>query len=264
MSIGSESTVALAQTLKLLEFEIEYNDSQDLMGISEVFVMDVYRLGNLKEGDFVLDAGAGIGEFALLASKKVGAAGIVVAIEPNPLDFATLQRNMLRNACSNVVLVNCAVGAAAGPMTITFKGQTFTVDCRRLESLVDESLAGRKRVTSRVDVIKMDVEGVEAAALQSMGKHLNTSVRDITIELHGTREAVDRVLLPLGLTFVPFNRRSYLRHSVEFAIRHPHQLVVLLLRLKQAGKFPSVTKAIRGLDISRGESLQVGSYLRRG
>ena len=51
-------------------------------------------LESLSEGDVVIDAGANIGCFTLLAARKVGARGIVIAIEPGPNNYKRLKSNV--------------------------------------------------------------------------------------------------------------------------------------------------------------------------
>ena len=57
----------------------------------------------------MVDIGAGIGEFALLASRRAGSKGKVIAIEPSPEDYATLLLNIRKNGCNNVIPLNVAV-----------------------------------------------------------------------------------------------------------------------------------------------------------
>ena len=50
----------------------------------------MYRIEKIKRRSVVIDVGVGIGEFAVLASDKVGKEGKVIAIEPSSDDFKTL------------------------------------------------------------------------------------------------------------------------------------------------------------------------------
>ena len=52
---------------------------------------------NIKDGDTVIDVGANIGEFSLIASTKVGPKGIVIAIEPLKQAVSWLEKNYLRD-----------------------------------------------------------------------------------------------------------------------------------------------------------------------
>ena len=48
-------------------------------------------LCTLLPGDAVIDCGAGIGEFTVLAAKRVGPEGLVLAFEPKPRKFLAMQ-----------------------------------------------------------------------------------------------------------------------------------------------------------------------------
>ena len=54
----------------------------------------MYHGRNIRKGVTVIDIGAGIGEFSVLASKLVGKHGKVISIEPSPNDFETLMMNL--------------------------------------------------------------------------------------------------------------------------------------------------------------------------
>ena len=71
---------------------------------------DIYRSHHLRDGDFVLDLGANIGAFTILASRKVGRKGMVIAVEPNKDDYDLMRQNIDANHCKNVIAVN--IGAS--------------------------------------------------------------------------------------------------------------------------------------------------------
>src|SRR5919204_3156477 len=62
-----------------------------------------------KEGDIVVDVGAHIGPYTIIASKRVGPNGKVVSIEADPDNFDLLNRNIHLNKLSNVIALNYAV-----------------------------------------------------------------------------------------------------------------------------------------------------------
>ena len=129
----------------------------------------------VKPGDVAVDIGANLGYFTLLFSTLVGPEGRVHAFEPEPGNFALLKRNVEANRRENVVLVNKAVSAKtgkerlyiseenAGGHTIYSAGsrESVAVDAVRL----DEYFAS---ASSRVDFVKMDIQGAEGAALEGM------------------------------------------------------------------------------------------------
>ncbi len=68
----------------------------------------------LKPGMTFVDVGANIGIHTVTAAKAVGDAGCVFGFEPEPNNFRMLTENTRRNACTNVVLENAAVGSRPG------------------------------------------------------------------------------------------------------------------------------------------------------
>ncbi|HMO34622.1 MAG TPA: FkbM family methyltransferase, partial [Gemmatales bacterium] len=63
---------------------------------------------NLQSGDVVLDVGANIGQFTLVACKKVGPLGKVIAVEAGSSAWSLLRKNIDENSFTNVVPVHLA------------------------------------------------------------------------------------------------------------------------------------------------------------
>lgn len=116
-------------------------------------MLNVYRTEKIKRGSVVLDVGAGIGEFAILASNKVGKDGKVVAIEPSPDDFETLQDNIKENGCSNVIPINSAVSDKKEKLLPKFKGKEFLAEADTLSNIIHNT---GLQVNS-IHYIKMDI-----------------------------------------------------------------------------------------------------------
>ena len=60
------------------------------------------------KGDIVIDVGPALGLYTILASKKVGPFGQVVAIEPHPEILKLLNSNIIVNKLDNVTILNYA------------------------------------------------------------------------------------------------------------------------------------------------------------
>jgi FkbM family methyltransferase len=73
----------------------------------------------LRTGDRYIDAGANIGQLTLAASKRVGATGEVIAIEPHPAIYRYLTGNLDLNRCGNVRSMQIALGDRAGEVALT-------------------------------------------------------------------------------------------------------------------------------------------------
>jgi FkbM family methyltransferase len=130
----------------------------------------------VKEGMTVVDVGANVGYYTLLAARLVGNSGRVFSFEPSPENFALLKRNVEANGYDNVVLVPKAVSDASGTAKLSldrsssgghglsdFRGGPDTVEVETVS--LDEYFAGRGH---RVDLLKVDAEGAEMAIFRGM------------------------------------------------------------------------------------------------
>ena len=143
-------------------------------GVYEPLATDLVR-SEIGPGDVVLDIGANIGYYTLIFAKCVGPAGRVFAFEPEPGNFALLQENVATNGYRNVTLARLAVSDRAGRARL-FLDADNAGDCRMYDShdqrpsvdiatvRLDDHLAS----LDRIDLIKMDIQGAEPAALRGM------------------------------------------------------------------------------------------------
>lgn len=135
--------------------------------------------GLLSAGQTFVDVGANVGYFSLLAASRVGAAGRVIAFEPNPANCDLLRRSIAANEFEGVIALH-SVAVAESRQTIHFstagvdsngrvinpaEAAAEVVALPTVEAVaLDEALDG----VERVDVIKLDVEGAEARAWRGM------------------------------------------------------------------------------------------------
>jgi len=153
-----------------------------VFGLGEPFETEILRK-EIKSGDVVLDLGANIGFYTLIAAKLVGKKGRVFAFEPEPDNFARLEMNVRLNSYENVVLVQKAVSSRTGKCTL------YLSDRDRATHRIYDISDGRRFIevestrlddyfhNQRVDFIKMDIEGAEWAALQGMSLLLEKNKR---------------------------------------------------------------------------------------
>ena len=131
----------------------------------------------LEEGMTFIDIGAHVGLFTLPAKKWVGKSGRVVAFEPHPDNFAMLTRNTNANNLT-AELVNAAVSDVTGEVqlhTSTFNSgdhQIYQSSNRKGVEVACVTLDEFLQEGERVDLIKMDVQGAEAAAFHGMERVL--------------------------------------------------------------------------------------------
>ena len=145
-------------------------------GAWERHIRDLLAFVMPARGLFV-DVGANIGYHALYVARSFPSVR-VVCFEPNPTVRASLLRNIRVNACDNVTVHACALGAV-GDASVSFFAQgasdynrgrsslqrnadlgaaiaAIPVECRTLDDVLGEL---------HVDAIKLDTQGTELAVL---------------------------------------------------------------------------------------------------
>lgn len=128
----------------------------------------------VKPGDVFVDVGANIGIYSVHASVAAGPDGKVISFEAHPLTAQVFRENVVLNAATNITLINAAVGAESGTLEMLYgrgdSGSTHVaVNADRSTVSVpvvtlDDNLA--EMGISRVDYLKIDVEGFEPFVLR--------------------------------------------------------------------------------------------------
>jgi FkbM family methyltransferase len=161
----------------------------------------------VRKGDWVLDLGANVGNYAARLSELVEAPGRVLAFEPVPQTFELLASNIARFPLRNISLFNVAAShefalhgmklpelPEGGPNPymahLTDEGAEVSVLCMPIDSL---------DIQHRISFVKIDVEGHELNALQGMRKLLQRDHPVLVIE--GRSPEVEHYLAALGYSF---------------------------------------------------------------
>ncbi len=174
----------------------------------------------LGPGDTYVDVGANIGALALCASTIVGRKGQVVAIEPHPKTYGFLAENIALNQRNNVQCLSAAVGKERGTLHIADFARQDDQNCVTASGIsvpvlpLDEILRG----ISRIDLLKIDVEGYELAVLEGAREvlartdavlfeiwrtHLMKYGHTVGQILSLLREAGFRMVFPADMSSVP-------------------------------------------------------------
>jgi FkbM family methyltransferase len=128
----------------------------------------------IKPGDVVLDVGANIGYFSLLCAKWLRGRGAVYALEPFPSTMRRLERNLELNPklSSLVRLRATAISDFVGSISMSTPDEGNS-GCNYLSECGDGDMAvttldafAQQECFSRIDLIKVDVEGSEVALLK--------------------------------------------------------------------------------------------------
>jgi FkbM family methyltransferase len=162
----------------------------------------------IPAGGTVIDIGANIGIFSLLAAQR---AARVVSFEPGPC-FEWLARNIESNQLGKIIRpFNSAVGRDVGTRTFLVQpeftansfyqttGEPVTVACTTLRAIIDEQCAGR------CDFLKLDCEGAEFEILLEASDETLKRVRMIAMEVHEGLEGHTRTDLEKRLVTAGFS-----------------------------------------------------------
>jgi FkbM family methyltransferase len=142
----------------------------------------------VKPGDTFIDVGANLGEYALWAAKLTGYSGKVLAFEPLTEMFDLLNTNVALNEDfkKNIVTIKCGLSDSVEEVPIYTSGNAgidglheglptiFKTDSRNIfvENIKLDTLDNQveKSALSKVDWIKIDVEGAELKVLRGAKK----------------------------------------------------------------------------------------------
>lgn len=191
--------------------------------------MGILRDLVVRPGDRVVECGCHHGLTTIMLASWAGRNGFVWAFDAVPFNTVVARRNLELNRIENAAIYCAAIGGkrqlvncfndsnvVVKPGNKTLPSSTIMV---RLEDVVQ----------SRVDVLKLDVEGCELDILESSSSLVSTIPR-LAIEVHTDllpRHGVDRILEILGPralhilwengTFEPYGRQPITERVHLFA-----------------------------------------------
>jgi FkbM family methyltransferase len=133
----------------------------------------------LKPGMVFLDGGANEGVYTVFASARVGPTGRVIAVEPSPRELERLKANIKINRAANVIIADVALAERPRSVKLVLAEQQHagqntlgafiyegvnSVDVRCVRAVAIDDLILTHGV-SRLDIVKLDLEGAEFRAL---------------------------------------------------------------------------------------------------
>ena len=153
----------------------------------------------LRPGMTVVDAGAHVGVYSMLAARLVGPEGVVHAIEPQLDCVAHVDENGRVNSLGNLRTHALALSDSDGDVGLTVdpntmggfagssrEGETTTVLARTLETFAAGELL------RRVDLLKLDAAGHELTALRGAGSLLGEAVENVICKLYNPDVIAER------------------------------------------------------------------------
>ncbi len=176
--------VDIYAAMKHFSFPKQYIRRWKLDMLEELYEKETTALFKkiIKPGMVIVDIGAHIGYFTRIFSRLTESTGKVYAFEADPENFALLKNNTKQP--KNIAIFQLAISNRAG--LIDFFHSELKTGCHSTipsplrqtkitvtASTLDE-LAQKENI-NRVDVIKMDIEGGEVAALSGMTNILSVN-----------------------------------------------------------------------------------------
>lgn len=151
----------------------------------------------IKPGDTVIDIGANQGEYSLIAARKTGNTGKVLAFEPMKSLYGQLQENIALNKSfeGRITAIPIGLSEQAGVLDLYGKAgsnegvntlyptaeHTVKIESIQLDTL-DQQL--QNLGITKVDVIKIDVEGAELQVLKGAQKTLRQYLPTLLLEIN--------------------------------------------------------------------------------
>ncbi|WP_419913403.1 FkbM family methyltransferase [Hoeflea sp.] len=130
----------------------------------------------LKPGMVFVDIGANVGSYSLFAASQCGDTAKILSFEPHPRTFSKLKFNVGANGFSSIEAINQGIGPEKARMRLYSSGGTnigtasILPEAASDRQFVDIKVAPlaealKTRLISRIDLLKIDVEGFEDRAL---------------------------------------------------------------------------------------------------
>lgn len=136
----------------------------------------------IKEGMVVVDVGAHIGYYTLMAAKLVGTNGRVYAFEPDPSNCRLLVHNLHENGYENVVAVQKAVANKKAKTVLFLNNKNLgshslsrdnvpeLINSIEVESITLNEFFEKEVGNFKVDFVKIDAQGAEGIIVEGMTK----------------------------------------------------------------------------------------------
>jgi FkbM family methyltransferase len=189
-----------------------FYDPEEVFHLNKIMIL---RRGMFGDGVIAIDGGANIGVHTIEWARTMHGWGSVLSFEAQERVFYSLAGNIAINNCFNATAYHAALGASVGNISIPildyFKPSSFgsfelrknefneyigqKIDyteeqCRKVSLVTIDSLN-----LTRVDFIKLDIEGMELEALEGAKKTIATTKPIMLIEhFKAGKESLDNYL----------------------------------------------------------------------
>lgn len=158
--------------------------------LRDVYFERVYdRRFHLDDTGVVLDLGANIGVFSMVAATSLVPRGRVIAVEANPAVLSVLQENVAANRFENIQVVFGAAAAESGDVTLRLAphstGASIVGSADGLSVTVPAiSFSDLVTATESIELVKFDIEGAEWQILYDSDECAWSGIKRVAMEFH--------------------------------------------------------------------------------
>lgn len=233
------------QTTKLHNFSVTFADQAELSQLKkEIFTQDAYYFLTENPEPIILDIGAHIG-LSCLYFKKLYPKAKIWAFEPHPSNFALLEANIFHNNLTNITALPLAVSVDEAPQQLFSDsvGENWLSNASLLARGWNDSqnntampvqsitlAAAIAMPSTTIDLLKMDVEGIEEALLTNNAASLQ-KVKQIIFEWHPRLDQswyrCQKVLKRAGFTWQIWADGQQLPKQARYLRKEPGRLVLI-------------------------------------
>jgi len=184
------------KSAKLQNYSVQYLASDEFHHLKrEIFTYGNYFFETDNPSPLIIDAGAHIG-LATLYFKYLFPNAQIIAVEPNPVTFELLEKNIFENQIEGVQTINAAIFDGSTDKlpffmdstnqqwfsTASFLKGSWTGD-QQSRQIEVPTITLAEIIHQPVDFLKMDIEGAETKALLASSEALPL-IKQFVIEFH--------------------------------------------------------------------------------
>lgn len=187
----------------------------------------------IKKGDTIIDVGANIGYYSIMASELIGGSGKILSFEPVSKTFKRLSVNV--SPLSNIKAHQAACGQENGKISIYDFGDSISAGSRissppeiDIPYTIEEvsMIKLDDFIDGKVDVVKIDVEGYELNVLKGMQKIIasNPNIKillevnkDLLIKATTSPQEIFSYLKSFGLSPWEFDGKKFTERDAYWA-----------------------------------------------
>jgi FkbM family methyltransferase len=176
------------------------------------------------ESAVIVDVGAHYGYFSLFASLNSGSGSQIFSLEPDPGNLVVLRQNLKDCKINNVVVIDAAIGAEEGKMTLYGGSEInrslfgdYALGSGKEIAQVNAITLGKfvqQNNLTNIDFLKLDCEGSEYSILLNADDDTLRKFKTISMEFHDmkkpglTANNLRKRLIAAGFSIVKFAYES--------------------------------------------------------